>query len=318
MARVIKLKNREEWLIVRSGGVGSSDVATILGLNPYDSPYMLYKRKRGEEPPKETTTLMELGHSLEWAIADYFGRTTGRKIVGASAGDWLYQDEEYPYLMASPDRTYWLDDNGVKGGKLAHSNQAILECKSTQKRIDPENIPPYWFCQLQWQLGIGGLESGSIAWLTAGRDFGYVDVAFNPEFFQMMKDEAIHFWRDCVAAGKEPQITTNTDVLAKFFESKDGKSLKADSLLEAKVEQLHSLKAQIKALEEQQEGLELDIKAAMEDAEALLGAEGDILVTWRTTAASRTLDTKALRAAHPEICEEFMKERAGSRRFVLK
>ncbi|MDO4707465.1 MAG: YqaJ viral recombinase family protein [Porphyromonadaceae bacterium] len=318
MARIIRPESREAWLDVRSRGIGSSDVATLLGLNPYDSPFMLYKRKLGLEPPKETTPLMELGHSLELAVADYFERTTGRGIIASSAGDWMYQHEEKPYLMASPDRLYWIDPNGAKHGKNAPANKAILECKSTQKRIDAEELPPYWFCQLQWQLGIAGMQQGSIAWLSSGRDFGWVDVAFNAEFFALMQDEAERFWTHNIEGRNEPELTTTSDVLTKFFASREGKTLRADSLIEQTVLDLKTLRAQIKELEAQEADLELSIKAAMADAEALIATDGSTLATWRTTEGGARLDTKALRAAHPELCAGFMKQTEGSRRFVLK
>lgn len=42
------------------------------------------------------------------------------------------------------------------------------------------------------------------------------------------------------------------------------------------------------------------------------------LVTWETGKPSQKLDTKALMAAHPEICQQFMTETPGTRRFLVK
>ena len=39
--------SREDWLIARKGGIGGSDAAAVLGLNPYKSPVELfYERSR--------------------------------------------------------------------------------------------------------------------------------------------------------------------------------------------------------------------------------------------------------------------------------
>ena len=35
---VIRPKDRAEWLKYRESGIGSSEVATIVGLNPYETP----------------------------------------------------------------------------------------------------------------------------------------------------------------------------------------------------------------------------------------------------------------------------------------
>ena len=37
----------DEWLDLRKTGIGGSDAGTILGVNPYSSPYALYATKTG-------------------------------------------------------------------------------------------------------------------------------------------------------------------------------------------------------------------------------------------------------------------------------
>ena len=36
---IIRPKDRNEWLELRKAGIGSSEVATIVGLNPWETPY---------------------------------------------------------------------------------------------------------------------------------------------------------------------------------------------------------------------------------------------------------------------------------------
>lgn len=49
---VIRPKDRAEWLEYRKDGIGSSEVATILGLNPWETPYQLWRRKKGLDAPQ--------------------------------------------------------------------------------------------------------------------------------------------------------------------------------------------------------------------------------------------------------------------------
>lgn len=42
---IIRPKDRNEWLEHRKSGIGSSEVATILGLNPWETPYQLWRRR---------------------------------------------------------------------------------------------------------------------------------------------------------------------------------------------------------------------------------------------------------------------------------
>ena len=50
----------DEWLAFRTKGVGGSDMGTILGLNPYSTPYDLWLEKTGRQQPEDI--------SGKWAI----------------------------------------------------------------------------------------------------------------------------------------------------------------------------------------------------------------------------------------------------------
>ncbi len=41
--------SREQWLDIRKGGIGSSDAAAAVGLNPYQSPLQLWMEKTGRD-----------------------------------------------------------------------------------------------------------------------------------------------------------------------------------------------------------------------------------------------------------------------------
>ena len=43
----VKTANREEWRKLRSGYIGGSDAAVVVGLNPYASAYSLWAEKTG-------------------------------------------------------------------------------------------------------------------------------------------------------------------------------------------------------------------------------------------------------------------------------
>ena len=62
---VIKPKDRAEWLEHRKSGIGSSEVASILGLNPFETPYQLWRRKMWFDAPPDETFAMKAGHYLE-------------------------------------------------------------------------------------------------------------------------------------------------------------------------------------------------------------------------------------------------------------
>lgn len=307
---IIRPKNHSEWLEVRKSGIGSSEVGTILGLNPFQSRYQLWRQKMGLDAPTEENFAMRAGHYLEDAVSMFWQDATGKKVIKSSAGDWIIRDKERPFMQVSPDRTYWLSDN-KKDGK------GILECKTTQKTIDADDIPEHWFCQVQYQLGVAGYEHGSIAWLTAGRDFGYKDIDFDAKFFEFLCEEVAAFHNENIIGGKEPALVSAVDVLAKYQKSVDGKSKEASDTISVACEQIKEIKAQIAVLDCKKSELEDMVKRAFEDAETLT-FNGQKLATWKTSKGVMKFDAKAFEAAEPELAKKYYKETLGSRRFVIK
>lgn len=309
---IIRPQSREEWLQVRKKGIGSSEIATIVGLNPWETPYQLWRRKLGIDPPKEENFAMRAGHYLEDAVAQFWHYETGQDIIKASAGDWLIRDDERPFLQVSPDRTYWL-----AGMTHNNTNKGILECKTTQKSIDADNLPKHWFCQVQYQLGVAGLQQGSLAWLCSGREFGYKDLAFVPDFYGWLVEEAEKFWKDNVEGRQEPSAVSAQDVLLKYNRHTDGKVLEVGDDVFRDYQDLKDVRREIDALEERKETLEGRIKLAFGDAEAI-SYGGDTLATWKAPKPSRKFDAKAYQKDHADLCAPYIFETQGARRFLLK
>lgn len=309
---IIRPKDKAEWLKHREQGIGSSEVATIVGLNPWETPYQLWRRKLGMDPPQQENFAMKAGHYLEDAVAQFWHDETGRDIIKASAGDWLIVSDSHPYMRVSPDRTYWLDEG------RSPSNKGILECKTTQMAIvDSDDIPKHWFCQVQYQLGVAELEHGSLAWLCAGREFGYKDLSLVPDFFGWLCEEVERFWTDNILGKQEPSAANVQDVLLKYNRHTDGKIIEIDDEVYNAYRDLKDIRKQLAALDERNETLEGRIKLAFGDAEAI-SYGGDTIATWKAPKPSRKFDAKRYQAEHADLCEPYMLETQGARRFLLK
>jgi putative phage-type endonuclease len=308
---IIRPKEREEWLEIRKSGIGSSEVATIVGLNPWETPYQLWRRKKGLDEPKQENFAMKAGHYLEDAVSRFWADETGREVIKRSAGDWIIRDNERSYLQVSPDRTYWTGD--------VHNdnNKGILECKTTQMDISADELPKHWFCQVQYQLGVAGYEHGSLAWLTRGREFGYKDIDFVPDFYAWLVDEVDKFWNENIIGGKEPSSISVKDVLIKFDKVTDGKSIETNPEIYDAWTELKNVKAEMKVLADKQAELEDRIKIAFGDAESMT-YNGQTLATWKAGKPSKRFDANALKAEDPTTYAKYMREQQGVRRFLVK
>ena len=308
---VIRPRDRAEWLKHRESGIGSSEVATIIGLNPWETPYQLWRRKIGLDAPKNETFAMKAGHYLEDAVAQFWHDETGQTIIKQSAGDWLIVNKERQYMRVSPDRTYWL------GESRSQKDKGILECKTTQMAIDPDDIPKHWFTQLQYQLGVAELEQGSLAWLCSGREFGYKNCAFVPEYFELLVESVERFWIDNIQGKNEPEAVNVKDILIKYNKHTDNKVIEVGSDEYNAYTELKEVREQLDAIEERKKELEDKLKMCFGDAEAI-SYEGQTLATWKAPKPSEKFDDKAFKAAHPEVAKEYTKLVTGARRFLLK
>lgn len=309
----IKLEalNHEAWLENRKAGIGSSEVATIVGLNPYETPFQLWQRKTHRTPPKDENFFMKAGHYLEDAVARFYEDESGRKVIARSAAEDLYIHPNFEWARVSPDRLFWLDE------KRSGDNKGILECKTTQREIDPDNLPPYWFTQVQYQLGVMGRDQASLAWLSAGRTFDYRDIEFVPDYFEWIMGETEKFYLDNILGDKEPALTTAEDVVIKFAQHSPGMFVEASDDLAEQIRILKDIKENIKGLETQKDEIESVLKLTIGEAEAI-NYHGSVMATWKAPKASTTFDKKTFESENPDIYNKYLIPSQGARRLLIK
>lgn len=93
--------------------------------------------------------------------------------------------------------------------------------------------------------------------------------------------------------------------------------------IENRVKKLREIESQRKALEEKEKALKEEIKKALkEEIKKDMESKGleeirtkNFIIRWKEI-ISNTLDSKALRATFPDICEQFTKQSA-SKRFTI-
>lgn len=314
MRKVIKYKSREQWLEGRSKGIGASEAGTVLGLNPFCTPYQLWRRKKGIDAPEPENFAMRAGHYLEDAVSLFFRDESGAHIIKSSTDDFTILDTEAPWLRVSPDRTFWRPE-------AAHNerNKCILECKTTQMQIDPDNLPKHWFCQIQMNMGVSGYHDGALAWLTMGRDFGYRDIEFDPEFWGWMSGELTEYWQRYIEGDEEPPIYTADDIMLKFPRHTEGKAVEATTEILEQLERLKRMKEEAKPKDAEVKEIEANLKMFIADAETLTDAEGNVIATWKAPKPTMKFDQKQWEKDVPEDERaKWYHEVQGARRLLVK
>ena len=134
------------------GTIGASEVACILGYNPWSSPFALWAKLHGlTESSGNAQT--ERGNILEPAIIAWYAKKIGATIhAGPAYGETPWTRTDAPWQAARPDG-WWLDD-GVCN---------LLEVKTCRDWNDWQNgIPAYYAAQVLWQQWIVGEKNPKV------------------------------------------------------------------------------------------------------------------------------------------------------------
>src|SRR5512134_3290083 len=62
---------------LNKSGIGASEISSIVGMNPYASPWDVWLKKTGQAPDEAENPAMEWGHRLEPAIRQKYVDDTG-------------------------------------------------------------------------------------------------------------------------------------------------------------------------------------------------------------------------------------------------
>ena len=280
--------SREDWLEHRRKSIGGSDAATIVGLNPWSSPYELWADKLGKIPPKEETEAMRIGHDLEEYVARRFCEATGKRVRRENS---ILRNMEYPFAHANVDR-------------LIVGEKAGLECKTTSvlnlRNFKDGDYPANYYVQCQHYMMVTGMDTWYLAVLVLGREFLWFEINRNEEDIKALRDAEEDFW-GYVVNQKAPPVD-GTEACSRTLDT-----LYADSEPDTEIDltaisnvlqKRSEISKSIKELEERKKACENDIKNYMAESER--GSCEGFKVSWKSQERT-TVDTKKLAADHPEI-----------------
>lgn len=226
---------RDQWRAARRPGIGASEIAAVMGISPYDSPFSLWWRKHmGWDI--EASDEMRTGTFLESAIAVWFSdhaATPG--IVVTSAG--LFAHPERPWQIATPDRLLhmecvecegegWTPDPAIPALRLCEACRGegiepgvigILECKWVAYSWDgwgddgSSEIPVHYRAQVLWQMDVMGLKDVFVCALGPG-GFRTYRIWRDETDLTMMREAGRRFM-ESLADGEPPDVDDHSATL---------------------------------------------------------------------------------------------------------
>lgn len=203
------IPDNEEWHKLRRAGISASEIAAVLGISPWESPFSLYWRKvNGWEVDQAPE--MEWGSRLEDAIAAKF--IDGHPDYAMALGG-LEQHPVYSWMLATPDRLLWdtreptLDITAVLELKTARSAQDGWGEPGTAQ------IPVHYRAQAQWQMAVTGVEVAHVAVLIAGSDYREYVVRADRKDIEVMFEAGRRFMNRHLWPGIPPPLDDHTATL---------------------------------------------------------------------------------------------------------
>jgi len=204
---------RADWLEERKKGIGGSDAATILGLNPYKTTIELWEEKTGrrEAPDISDKPYVKYGTQAEDLLRQLFALDYPQYIV-THEENTIIKHPEHPFLFASLDGKL-LDVATGKEGILEIKTTNILQ--STQKEKWKDKIPDNYYCQVLHYLNVTGC---SFAILKAQLKYAYsgeirletkhyyIDRKDVENDIKLLQEKEIQFWKEYIEKDKRPPL----------------------------------------------------------------------------------------------------------------
>ncbi len=239
---------RRDWLLNRRKGIGSSDVASILGVSKFMTLMELYEEKIStDEPEEESNFIMDLGNEVEPKVRDLFNFLKDRNYEVA-----LVQMESFPFMKASLD---------------GRDGEHIIEIKLMGKE-DHENalkkgvVPAHYYPQVQHALLCSNAKSCFFASYPYGvykdnrskpldsAHLAIIEVFPDKDYQLQLLEKCNDFWNNNVLKKKPPLPS-----------DKDYKTIRG---IAVHVNRYKALKERMEMLEQQ---LEMARKAIIDAAE---------------------------------------------------
>lgn len=314
--------DRDEWLELRRTGLGASEVAAIVGVSPYDSPYSVWARKVGEIPERSPDEAMMWGTLLEAAIRKRVEWITGLHAIAIGAmvrhpsEPWAFATLDGALIESEPSADELLTP--MVDREALRDVVAVLEIKnSVHFRRFPE-LPDEIQIQVQWQMLCTGLGAAIVAVLHGGRRLERYDVEADERLQSVLLGAAREFWR-LVEEREPPPIdgtTATADTLRAMYPDDDGSDVEVMGEVHEWARELADIGARRRDLEDRERALKSMILGEIGSARRAL-ADGVPIVS-APTVTRTVVDSDRLEAEHPDIAAEFVKPVTYRRVTVLK
>ena len=288
----MNIEARRKWLKWRRGGLGGSDVAGVLNLSPWSSPFSVWWSKVRDQE-EEDSPVLKRGKLLEEAILQWAGGELGGLVRGSPV-----VHPEFEWARGTPDG--WTDvDEG-------------LEAK-TVRFFDPEygwgpdgsnEVPLHYRIQCLWYMTVTEAKVWRLAaFATIQDEWRIFTIEPDEEVQSRLLEVAGKFWKEHVLDDVAPALDSSPAASAYLRERFPVSKF---DVVEATEEDLELLEAYSEARDQERRAkktkdeLAVRIKERIGDSKGLQGEPGELKATWSRFDRTKT-DWKKLQEENPHL-----------------
>ena len=278
---------RPEWLAWRRSGLGASDIAAVLGISPWSSPWAVWADKVGllSLDDDSDDDDREFGRRAELMISPWFADRTGYHVAATQL--WATSDD-IPWMLATPDGAVTDRDYCTHGGDcpfpshprsvhgpwpLRTEDLDLLDLQGLEAKTEFDSkawaeIPVHYQAQGQQQMFTAGWERVWFAVLHGRRFRVYVLDRDQADIDEMI-ERATEFWQHHVLGRVPPPIDgseATLDALAAMYPHADLASRRELDHIQGTIADLALAKVELAEAKAKARGAEAVIRDAMEDA----------------------------------------------------
>lgn len=291
----------DEWFAARREGITATDIPKILGDSEYGNAVSVWLDKRGEwEDDATDIEAASWGRELEEVVSRVWCRRNDThaapiEMLGRRGTEWM---------RASLDRTV----RRCPAGDAKKAWGCGLEIKTRSAFVQGrwrDDMPDDVLAQVAWQRMVSGYGHIHVACLIGGQRL----VGFTYHRDEALEDflltEATRVWQH-VLDGTPPNADPNAllvKVLDRMYPNRDGvvEVPMLDTL--AAIDRYESARADEAAAGRRKDAARAELIALLGDHEAAL-VDDKPAFTYKAI-PRRTIDTKRLRAEHPDIAADY-------------
>ena len=307
---------REDWLQIRKQGIGSSDAAAAVGLNPYKSQLELWLEKTGRDTslpkldPQDEESPAYWGNVPEPIVAWHYSKRTKNKVRRINAV-LQHPNPELSWMLANIDRE-------VTGA----DDVQILECKTAGingARLWKEGVPEYVELQVMHQLAVTGKQAADVAVLLGGQSLEVHRIERDEQMIARLIELERKFW-SYVETDTPPPADGSASAEAALrclYPEDNGQTVNfsCHAGLAAAYLELKAVRQSIGEKETREAQLKQMLQQAMGDATRAEFPSG--FISWKKSKGSTVLDVERLLQEKPYLQVRYAKTKEGSRRFLI-